>query len=202
MLTRLITIFGVWLHLTSVIAQCNGTQSATLTPPPPAGGYAPNTTVTVCYTMQNWLGTNVGSNWLEGFDINLGAGWSSPTPQAPPINCQGGGGTWLWMNTVTSSVTGITTGPGWFFESPSGGPTDGNPGNDWGDYGTSCSWSFCFTITTLNVCNPLNLLIQVTPYADGTMGSWTNNSCPQTPYTIYDGNINPQLPSIGNITHN
>jgi len=55
---------------------CNGTQSFTLTPPPPALGYTPGTVVTVCYTMDGWNGTLVGSNWLEGFDINLGPGWT------------------------------------------------------------------------------------------------------------------------------
>ena len=152
--------------------------------------------------MNGWNGTNVGSNWLEGFDINLGPGWVNLTPGLPPANCNGGGGQWLWMNTTTSSSTGITVGPGWFFEIGSGGPVDGNPGNDWGDFGTTCIWTFCFDVTVASVCTPDNLLIQVTAGADGTWGSWINNACPQTPLNIYNGNINPTIPSIGPISHN
>ena len=195
------TLFFIFL-INFFYSQCVGIESFTLTPPPPAAGYTPGTIVSVCYTMDGWNGTNVGSNWLEGFDINLGPGWVNLTPGLPPANCNGGGGQWLWMNTTTSSSTGITVGPGWFFEIGSGGPIDGNPGNDWGDFGTTCIWTFCFDVTVAPVCTPDNLLIQVTAGADGTWGSWMNNACPQTPLNIYNGNINPTIPSIGPISHN
>jgi hypothetical protein len=197
-------LIGLLFILTSLSlhAQCNGTQSFTLNPAPPPGGYLPGTAVNVCYTMNGWNGTNVQSNWLEGFDINLGPGWTNLTPGAPPANCNGGGGQWLWMNSTTSSATGITVGPGWFFEGPAGGPTDGNPGNDWGDFGTTCSWTFCFTVTVAQGCTPQNLLIQVTAGADGTWGSWGNNACPQTPFTVYNGNSSAQPIPLGAISHN
>jgi hypothetical protein len=180
-------------------SQCVGTQSFTMTPVAPPGGYLPGTTVQICYTMNGW--NFVGSNWVEGFDINLGPGWTNLTPLAPPANCGGGGGNWIWMNSVTSSNTGITVGPGWFFEIGQGGPVDGNPGNDWGDFG-QCIWSFCFNITTSNNCNPTNLLVQVTVGADGTWGSWGSNSCPTTPFTIYNG-MSANVPALTSpITHN
>jgi hypothetical protein len=185
-----------------VISQCTGAQTYTLNPAPPVGGYSPGTVVTVCYTMQNWSGTNFQSNWLEGFDINLGPGWTNLTPLAPPINCDGGGGTWLWMNTTTGTGSGITVGPGWFFEGPAGGPIDGNPGNDWGDFGTTCAWSFCFNVTVSPNCNQQNLQVQVTAGADGTWGSWGNNACLQNPLNIYNGTSNAQLPPLGSIFHN
>lgn len=184
-----------------VHSQCNGTQSFTLSPTPPLTGYTPGTVVTVCYTMNGWNGLSTGSNWLEGFDINLGPGWSNLTPVAAPVNCGGGGGTWLWMNSVTSSATGQTVGPGWFFEGSIGGPTDGNPGNDWGDSG-SCNWSFCFKVKVVQTCAPLSLLIQVQSGADGDWGSWSNPSCSTTILTIYNGTINTTLPSIGAMSHN
>lgn len=181
--------------------QCVGNQTFSLNPVPPAGGYLPGTTVTVCYTMTGWNGWNVGSNWLEGFDINLGPGWTNLTPMAPPQNCaQSAGGTWLWMNVVNTSQGPV--GPGWFFEINQGGPVDGNPANDWGDYGTNCVWSFCFQVTTAQGCTPLNLLIQVTAGADGDWGSWNMNACPTNPFNIYNGNINATLPGITNISHN
>ena len=153
--------------------------------------------------MNGWNGLSFGSNWLEGFDINLGPGWTNLTPGIPPANCNGpaSGGQWLWMNSVTSSATGITVGPGWFFESTQGGPVDGNPGNDWGDFG-NCTWSFCFNVTVAQTCTPQNLLIQVTPGGDGTWGSWMYNSCQQTPFTIYNGVINTQPVTVGPISHN
>lgn len=196
-------LIGLVLAFNFSFAQCVGNQSFNLNPAPPPGGYLPGTTVNVCYTMTGWNGTNVQSNWLEGFDINLGPGWTGLTPGAPPINCQGGGGTWLWMNSVTSSSSGITVGPGWFFEGPNGGPVDGNPGNDWGDFGTNCTWTFCFNVTVVQGCIPQNLLIQVTVGGDGTWGSWQNNACPQVPLNIYNGSSNAQqLPPLGPIFHN
>jgi len=180
-------------------SQCVGNQTFTINPPSPAAGYTPGTVVTVCYTMNGWPGLNVGSNWLEGFDINLGPGWTNLQQAAAPANCQGGGGNWVWMlNNFTPS--GLV-GPGWFFDSGINGPLNNNPADDWGDSG-SCIWSFCFNITVTNVCTPQNLLIQVTAGADGTWGNWINNSCPTTPFTIYNGTINTTLPSITNINHN
>lgn len=182
-----------------VKAQCVGNQTFTLNPSPPVTGYIPGTVVTVCYTMTGWPGLNVGSNWLEGFDINLGPGWTNLQQISPPINCQGGGGNWIWMlNNFTPS--GLV-GPGWFFDSGISGPLNNIPADDWGDSG-SCTWSFCFNITVSNVCTPQNLLIQVTAGADGDWGNWINNSCPLVPFTIYNGNINVTLPGPLIISHN
>ena len=184
---------------------CNGTQSFTLTPPPPAGGYFPGTIVNVCYTMDGWIfNPAVAAEWLEGFAINLGPGWRNLTRGTPPADCFiTTSGQWLWMTTTTSTNTAITVGPGWFYEF--GGttpPFNGNPGDDWGDFGETCIWSFCFDVTVVNSCNPLDLTIQVTAGGDGNWGSFTNISCTPTPFNIHNGNINPNLPSIGSINHN
>jgi len=179
--------------------QCNGTQSFTLTPPPSSGTYLPGQTVTMCYTMNGY--TQAGTNWIEGFDLTLGPGWSSVTPQTAPANCGGNatGGQWVWQTSVTSTTTPITTvGPGYFFDLS----IDGNPGNDFGDAG-SCVWTFCVTLTVANVCTPQNLLIQVTPGSDGLWGSYTSSTCDAaTPFTVFNGTINVVPIVLGNIIHN
>jgi len=178
--------------------QCVGVQSATINPPAPAGGYLPNTTVTVCYTMVGWPGLSVGANWLEGFSITAGPGWNTPQPVTAPADCNGGTTTgWLWMNSVTSTSTGQSAGPGYFYEGPTG-PQDNNPGNDWGDQG-NCTWTMCFSVTTKQSCVPLNLNLSVTAGADGTWGSWSNSSCPTVPYSVYSGNLNVPIVTLNNV---
>jgi gliding motility-associated-like protein len=186
MLRKSFIVLLMLITSTFSISQCVGVQSSTITPLPPPGGYLPNTTVDVCYTMTGWNGT--GSNWLEGFSIDYGSGWSAPVPLTPPTDCNGGSTNgWMWVNSVTSTNTNITVGPGYFFEGPSG-PQDNNPGNDWGDFG-NCTWTLCFSITT-SQCVSGSLNLSVTAGGDGTWGSWGNNTCPTIPYTIYSGSLN------------
>jgi hypothetical protein len=180
-------------------SQCNGTQSFTLTPPPTAGTYLPGQVVTMCYTMNGY--TQAGTNWIEGFDLTLGPGWASVTPQTTPANCGGNsnGGQWIWRTSITSTTTPITTvGPGYFFDLT----IDSNPGNDFGDSG-SCIWTFCVTLTVANTCTSQSLLLQVTAGPDGLWGSYNSNSCDNvTPFTIFNGTINTTTPILGNIIHN
>lgn len=181
--------------------QCVGTQSFTLTPQPVNGTYNPGQVVTLCYTLNSFTQTNF--NYFEGFDLNLGPGWTSVTPQTAPANCGGNGtgGQWIWKTTVTSTATPVTTvGPGYFFDLNN----DGNPGNDYGDNNSSnCSWAFCATLTVANVCTPQNLLIQVTAGSDGVWGSYTSTACDVlTPNTVFNGTINITPIPLGPITHN
>jgi hypothetical protein len=180
-------------------SQCAGTQSLTLTPQPTAGTYLPGQTVTMCYTMTGY--SQAGTNWIEGFDLNLGSGWASVTPQTAPANCGGNGtgGQWVWRTTVTATTTPVATvGPGYFFDLT----TDGNPGNDFGDSG-SCTWTFCVTLTVANGCTPQSLLIQVTAGPDGLWGSYNNSSCDNvTPFAVFNGTINASTPVLGIISHN
>jgi len=181
------------------IGQCVGTQSFTLTPPPVGGTYLPGQTVTMCYTMVGY--SQAGTNWIEGFDLTLGPGWASVTPQTAPANGGGNstGGQRVWRTSVTSTTTPIVTvGPGYFFDLT----TDGNPGNDFGDSG-SCTWTFCVTLVVANVCTPQSLLLQVTAGPDGLWGSYNNNSCDVvTPFTVFNGTINTTPIVLGPITHN
>lgn len=168
-----------------MLGQCAGNQSFTLNPAPTNGTYEPGTVVTMCYTMSGWNGTNFGSNWIEGFGLTLGPGWASYAPVSPPGNCSANG-TWLWETTATSASTGLTAGPGYFYEGPQG-PVDGNSGNDWGDFGTGCDWTFCVQLQVTDQCDPLSLAIGVTPYADGSMGSWSSESCFDPPFQVFNG---------------
>ena len=176
-----------------IFGQCAGDITYNLSVPPAADGtYPPNTTIELCVTMTGWDGNIQGSNWIEGFGMILGAGWVIVNPTLPPDDAEAdASGTWLWIESVTSDATGLVAGPGYFFEGPTG-PTDGNPGNDWGDFCGmgDCIWTFCIELTSSgNSGDPLN--IAVTPYADGTMGSWGNNDCEgqDPPEDIFDGEV-------------
>ena len=173
-----------------ILSQCVGVQSATLSPLPTNGTYEPGTVVTMCYTMNGWNGTNFGSNWIEGFSINLGPGWVSHTPISGPDDCGGAvpPQQWLWSESETNNNGTLTVGPGYFYEGPTG-PIDGNAGNDWGDFGIDCQWTFCVQLIASDVCDPLSLLIEVTAYADGSMGSWGTESCFDGPYQVFNGTI-------------
>jgi hypothetical protein len=188
---KILLPFLLSLIFLSSHSQCSGDVTFTLDIPPAADlTYPPNTVVELCVTMTNWNGNAQGSNWLEGFGLALGTGWINVTPVTPPNDADNdASGTWIWVNTVTSDVTGLTAGPGYFFEGPTG-PTDGNPGNDWGDYcmNGDCVWEFCVSMTASGVsADPLD--IEVTPYSDGTMGSWGTEMCFDPPVSIFDGEV-------------
>ena len=124
----------VFFQSINLLSQCAGNMSWTLSPVSPDNTYAPGSVVDLCVTMDGWNGNAQGSNWLEGFGLNLGPGWINVTPVTSPQDAGAdASGTWIWMNTVTSASTGTVAGPGYFFEGPSG-PVDGDTGNDWGDF--------------------------------------------------------------------
>ncbi|MGE0635668.1 MAG: PKD domain-containing protein [Bacteroidia bacterium] len=174
-------LFLTVLFSGELMAQCSGTQSMTANPTPlPGNTYNPGTVVTFCYTMVGY--NEVGANWIDGFDLNIGAGWAagSLTPVSPPANCGGGGGQWVWANSVTGTFSGATWGPGYFFDlNP-----DGNPGNDFGDQnGANCTWTFCFSLTAGNTPGA-SLSVTVEALSDGETGSWGSTACNGTPFTL------------------
>ena len=190
---KLVILFLGIVSWFNVLSQCGGATTFTTDIPPAADGtYPPNTTIELCVTMTGWNGNLQGSNWMEGFGLTLGAGWVVVNPTLPPDDADAdASGTWLWMNTVTSDATGLVAGPGYFFEGPTG-PTDGNPGNDWGDYcmNGDCIWTFCVELTSSgNSGDPLN--IEVQNFSDGTMGSWGNADCvgQDPPVNIFIGEV-------------
>ena len=159
---------------------CMGTESYIVNPLPQNGGYAPGTVVEYCVTFNNW-NTAPGTNWLEGFDMTLGAGWvpGSVNPTTFPPNAGGNltGGQWLWVpntfngNPASAGGAGNQFGPGFFFDEDE----DGNANNDWGDFGTG-PWTFCFEVT-VGAASGASLSLQVAPVSDGFAGSWLNPGC-------------------------
>jgi len=161
-------------------SQCAGPINITVNPAPLNNGYSPGTVVTYCVTMTGY--NQLGTNWFEGFDINLGPGWlpGSITPISPPANCggAGSGGSWIWLNSSTASVAPFQTfGPGYFFDEDG----DGLAGDDFGDAG-NCTWTFCFSVIVGNNIGA-SLLLDVAPLSDGVAGSWISGTCDAVPYS-------------------
>ncbi len=183
-----------FLFSATVKAQA-GPTTWTLSPPPVNGQYSTGQVVTMCFTMQGF-GTCGASamEWFEGFDLNIGPGWASVVPVTAPANCGGAatGGQWIWQNTITTAaIPPVTAGPGYFFDSA----IDGNSANDFGDFGATCTWSFCVNLTVDNLPSTENLFVTVAPGPDGYFGSFTGNTCDfATPIVV--------LPTTTTITGN
>jgi hypothetical protein len=184
-----------------VKSQCVGNQTFTLTPPPVNGGYTPGQEVILCYTLESY--TQTGSNWFEGFDLNLGNGWATATPFTSPNNCiTNTEGQWTWETIVSSTATPVTiVGPGYFFDLND----DGDPGNDYGDSNSDdCTWTFCVKLKVANICSPLSLSIEVTAGSDGVWGSYTSDLCDNVfPNLIFNGIIiSSDIIIMDGINHN
>lgn len=187
-------LFGLFLLSSfGIFGQCQGEIEITsFNPNPyPDQTFPPNTSVDVCITMNGWTEQNL--NWLDGFEIYV-EGWSSVSPLQPPDDIDMDTGDWIWAENVVSSFTGISAGPGYFFETTSGsvsGIIDNDPGNDFGDDCNlpNCSWTFCITLTTPSVIGtPLTL--SVLTYGDGGIGSYEGgNVCNNPIDEIWAGEV-------------
>ena len=161
-------------------SQCSSNQSAVLTP---LGPYTSGQVVSVSYTLGSFAGINI--NWIHAFQINLGVGWTNPTPTTTPGNPFGSTGNWLWdlQNTYPA---GFNFGPGWRFVNAF---TSG--------WGTSSSGPFTmsFQVTVATTCTTDNLSISMNVFDDCTTGGWANGTCCNDPaYNIYNGVV--QVPPI------
>ncbi len=189
----------------SSFAQCILDDNVTVDIPPIGGTYQPGQTITFTYTINDYQG--LSTNWFHGMAVALGSGWNAGTlvPIGAPTN-NTGTGVWLWVNMVQSSATGlIVNNPGWFYDTPSGGFLDGNPGNNWGD-GMVGPWTFQFQIT-VGDCPPGNngddLSVVIENYADGETGSWINLDCQFDPNETFNATLECCPPVLtGPITHN
>ena len=169
------------LFLNDLTAQCV-TSSYTMVPPPTAGAYQPGQVVEICGSITFYQQT--GANWIHGIIPTFPAGWvqTSFTNVSSPATCSGSG-VWLWM---PNGVPGASCTAGWYFDSPIGGPFDGNPGNNWGDPCSVFNWEFCMTATvgtpegggaigcggTGNPLDGESILPIFTVTGDGECGSW------------------------------
>lgn len=151
-----------------------GSYSYTLSPQPVNGQYAAGTVVTFCFTL-NSFGSCGTADAIEGFDFNLGPGWASILPATSPTDCLGPeqvGQGWIWL-TSNATAAGVV-GPGYFYEGS--GIIDGDPSNDWGDFGI-CARSFCVNLIVSSNVSAGNLAITVSVGSDGYWGSWSGNGC-------------------------
>ena len=174
-----VTAFFMLVTANSLFSQCTGVQSATITPTP-TGSCPVGTVYTICYTMNTY--NQLGANWVDGYEVNLTGPWQagSLVGTTAPINCGGGVGNWIWSNAVTGTASGQTHGPGYYFDlNP-----DGNPGNDFGDSGPTCSWTMCFQVTVGNSPGA-TISVGVTALSDGEVGSWNSSSCSGSNYPIF-----------------
>jgi len=180
-------------------SQCIVTDNVVVTPLPISGTYQPGQTITFTYTVTDYDGLSV--NWLHGIVPTLGSGWNvgSLAPIGIPTNATGSG-EWIWVTNVTSSATGNTVaGPGWFYDTPSGGPPlDGDPGNNWGD-GLTGPWTFQWEIT-VGDCPPNangdDLSVIIENYADGETGSWINLDCQMDPNETFLATVECCVPIL------
>lgn len=195
------------LFSTGAYSQCILADNISALPLPVGGVYTPGQVVTFTYNITNYQGLSV--NWMHGIVPSLGPGWlpGSLSPIGNPTN-NNGNGAWVWVNSVTSSATGSTVnGPGWFYDSPSGGPgvLDGNPGNNWGD-GLTGPWTFRWSATVGNCppnANGASLQMVIFNYGDGETGSWINYDCAQDPNETFNATLQCCVPyAIGPISHN
>lgn len=114
----------VWNNLDC--AGCVLGSNLTVNPPPVNGYYQPNTVVNFCFTVTNYNQTS--DNWLHGVVPTFGSGWNlGSLSVVPAANCGADDagtwwvnspGVWSWYNSVTSTATGATYGPGFSLNNP------------------------------------------------------------------------------------
>lgn len=168
-------------------------QTLNVSPPPLLGTYPPGENINFCFTVAGY--NQNAADWLHGLVPVFGNGWDVSTlGPSSPASCSGSG-TWSWYELVQGTSAYAATigpqGPGFFYETASGGPgLDTDPGNNYGDVGaTGCPWTFCFSISTLD-CPPGenedDLSITFLNFSDSETGSWGAFSiCPLDPeYTF------------------
>src|ERR1043165_1193169 len=162
-----------------------------VTPAPVNGTYGAGQTVQFCFTVSNYNQT--AANWLHGIDLNFGPGWDVSTLSATtiPASCATTAGAhWGFYNSVTGGYSGVTYGPGFWYETSSGGPLDGNPGNNFGDVGVgvNCPRTFCWQITTKPVgqcTSGASLNVAINTLGDSESGSWGSTGCTNDPITNF-----------------
>lgn len=182
-------------------------QSAlNVNPPPQNGIYLAGQTVNFCLNITGFNPTS--ANWLHAVIPTFGPGWDTSTiSSSPPQSCSGNG-TWGWYNQqITSSASGFTTGPGFFYETSAGnssGVVDNNPGNNFGDnLSGGCTWNFCFSIQTViqaDCINGENLNVFIDTYSDGETGSWTSSACAADPLNDFYASLACCIPPTVTVT--
>ncbi|HWB64995.1 MAG TPA: gliding motility-associated C-terminal domain-containing protein, partial [Chitinophagales bacterium] len=178
-------------------ANCLLGENLTVTPAPVNGTYQPGQTVTFCFTVTDY--NQSAANWLHGVTMNFGAGWdvSTLTPTSIPASCSTvTGASWGYYNSCTSTATGNTYGPGFYYETSLGascGCINGNPGDNYGDPdvgSNNCYPTFCWQITTRPDCSAgTSLLTRVSTTGDWASGSWGSPGCQNDPVANFSAEL-------------
>ncbi|PSR04662.1 MAG: hypothetical protein BRD50_03145, partial [Bacteroidetes bacterium SW_11_45_7] len=163
---------------------CVVNDNLDISPLPVNGSYSAGTTVEICYTITNYNQAN--NNWMHGVQFDIGEGWDESSLIKNPANSCDGAGKWDWYDTIVADGTGDTLGPGFFYEKDN--PPNNNPGDNFGDNCggvANVNWEFCIQLTT-PTCDTANLdgsdlSIDITTYADGESGSWSQYACAVDP---------------------
>lgn len=182
-------------------------QSLAVTPQPVLGTYSPGQAVTFCLTIDGYNQNSV--DWIHGIVPEFGSAWNtaSITAITPPPTCEGGGGYWAWYNTQVNGIGNNSpgpVGPGFFFEKTAG---QNNPADNFGDSGADgCTWTFCFTISTVAACPPGvdgdDLSVEFQNYSDSESGSWNAPAsiCPNDPDFVFKARLSccpiPQMVGV------
>ncbi|MDQ3051215.1 MAG: gliding motility-associated C-terminal domain-containing protein [Bacteroidota bacterium] len=187
----LLVVLAITLLPLFSVAQgpCVGSETMTATPLPSANGtYFPGTVVTFCYSVSNYAQSS--ADWIAGVVVNLGPGWDPATlqPVSAAASCDGLG-VWGWYTSATGTASGLTFGPGFYYDTPAGatsGTLDGIPGNNFGDNCQTNTWTFCFSVqvadnSVIPCVDGTDLSVSCTALSDYTVGSWGQDDCNDPP---------------------
>lgn len=149
---------------------------------PPNTAVTAGDTVEFSFTVLSYSHA-INNNWLHGVELLVGAGWDSlsVTPTQIPSSCiVGNGVNWDFYPTVTGGIFNQTYKRGFYYDSNAGGPLDGNPGNNFGDFEAGqgappCSLTYKWKMVALQGCG--NLKVRVNTLSDSESGSWTGYGC-------------------------
>ena len=159
-----------------------GSQTSSMSP---VGPYSAGQVVTVTYTLSSF--TQLNSNWIIAFDIDLGIGWASISPVSAPGNPGGSGGSWVW-DVQNTYPNGLNFGPGYRFQ---------NNGNS--DYGTSSNGPFTLSFELVVGSSCQDLSIDLSVLGDCQTGGWNGGGCCVDPaYSIYNGSSSLSINYINN----
>jgi hypothetical protein len=177
---RCLMIFAlIGLATSESLAQdppCLVDYSLTADPAPDADTYEAGQEVTFTFEVIEWDQTN--ANWFHAAILSFGDGWDVSTlSTTAPASCDGQG---EWAYFDAASDPGTTYGQGFYYDSDSGGPFDGDPLNNYGD-NCSGTWTFEFSLTVGEDCPDMDLSVGINTTGDSETGSWSSGACDADP---------------------
>ncbi len=168
--------FNLSINNTKSCSDCLVGASLTVNPLPVNGAYAPGTTVSFCYHINQY--NHVNTNWLHGVQLTFGSGWNAASLTTSVPTSTSTGGSWSYYSAAVGTVNGVNWGPGWYWDTTDPGTS---PINNFGDPAINANagmWNFCMSITTPVACTPgANLSVSFNTSGDGESGSWSSSAC-------------------------